>query len=142
MHKYTCIPKQLSLVLLFGMLSIAMNAQDCSPVGSWQNEQGSVLQIDSIDKGNRIYGVYKSSSGVDGRSFPLQGWYNKFGAPAQALSFSVHWGEYGSITSWTGYIEMREEQCQIYTLWHLIRPNTDFVWERIIVNSSTFSPVE
>ena len=49
-------------------------AQDCqSLLGTWQNELGSQLVIDSIATGGEISGEYRSSSGVDGKVFQLIG---------------------------------------------------------------------
>ncbi len=43
-------------------------------VGEWVNELGSTLKITNIDSSSgRISGIYKSSSGTSGKSFPLIG---------------------------------------------------------------------
>ena len=120
-------------------------AQDCSDLtGTWQNELGSQLVIESITPDSQIEGVYKSSSGVDGKTFALMGWvnnYQKQGESAVSIAFSVRWEGYASITSWTGSCAVDDEGPFIKTLWHLVRPDTEFEWERVIANSSTFRPV-
>ena len=107
--------------------------------GIWTNELGSQLVIDSVGESGDLYGEYRSSSGVDGKVFPLQGWINKkLESPSMAIAFNVHWGEYGSITSWTGYLDEDTQGYYIKTLWHLVRPTEKQPWERIISNASTF----
>ncbi len=56
-----------------------MMAQAQDPMGRWQNDLGSVLEITSVANDGTIRGKYASSSGVDGRTFPLQGWINGVG---------------------------------------------------------------
>jgi len=131
----------------FFALWVFMNMNLCGLAqigpGSWQNELGSVLQIDSISQEGRLYGVYKSSSGVDGRIFQMEGWVNSQpDIPTITISFTVRWAGYGSITSWAGYFDTDEDGTYMKTMWHLVRPNTTEPWERIITNSSTFRPLE
>ena len=126
------------LILIFQGYPIFSQANS-SLIGSWQNELGSVLVIDSIKKDHQIMGIYKSSTGVDGRIFPLQGWINRDDQSGRmAIAFTVRWEGYGSITSWTGYLDTDEEGTYIKTLWHLVRPQPELPWERIITNSSLF----
>ena len=54
----------------------------------------------------------------------------------------VRWDGYSSITSWTGSCATDDEGAYLKMLWHLVRPETDFVWERVIANSSVFRGVE
>ncbi len=117
---------QVRLVILFLVFQVQIQAQ--SIVGKWHNDHSSVLSIDSISIEGQIYGQYLSSTGVNDTAFPLTGWINKTAANDTlcALNFSVNWGEYGSITSWTGYYEKKEDVEQLYMMWHLVRPNTDF----------------
>lgn len=131
-------------VLLMILLPFqSMIAQNCDHLsGIWKNELGSVLAIDSIDHDRGIiHGEYRSSSGVDGKVFPLQGWIN-WGEKKQvpSISFTVRWTGYGSITSWSGYCDQDKMGPFIKTLWHLVRPDTEHSWERVISNSSVFRP--
>jgi len=115
-----------------------VSAQDLT--GSWINELGSVLVIDSIATDGSIQGVYKSSSGVDGKTFELTGAVNQGNTDVIAIAFRVRWEGYSSITSWTGFAHIDSEGPYIKTMWHLVRPDEKEPWERIITNSSTFRP--
>ena len=125
--------------LLFFLCSITTFLSGQELVGTWQNELGSELVIDSVSAAGTLYGEYRSSSGVDGKIFLMQGWTNRNpDSPSTAVALNVHWGEYGSITSWSGYLDHDDRGYFIKTLWHLVRPNEQQPWERIISNSSTF----
>ena len=129
------------LAILSCLLCFYVYGQDCSSLnGTWVNELGSALIIDSIAQDGKIIGKYASSTGVDGKVFPLDGWVNMNEEyPDEVnISFSVRWEGYGSITSWTGYCLDKEKGSEIKTLWHLVRSGKEFSWERIISNSSTF----
>jgi len=113
--------------------------------GEWLNPSGSVLVIENIDKTGSIKGYYLSSVGTDGQRFPLIGWANQKPYEAEkdntvAISFSVRWGEYGSITSWTGYCKNINGVPTINTSWHLIRPVTDESYEHILTGGYPFTP--
>jgi len=128
---------RLYLLLYFCTTAIFLSGQDL--VGTWQNELRSELVIDSVSARGILFGEYRSSSGVDGKIFPMQGWTNsKPDSPSIAVAFNVHWGDYGSITSWSGYLDQDNKGYYLKTLWHLIRPAEEQPWERIISNSSTF----
>jgi hypothetical protein len=136
-----------SLGLLMVLMVIPGIGQDCQHLeGLWSNDLESVLVIDSITADFQLLGEYRSSTGVDGRVFPLQGWVNQSlndeDDGVMAIAFSVRWEGYGSITSWTGYCDFDEEGTFIKTLWHLIRPGEDIPWERVLSNSSTFRPYQ
>lgn len=109
--------------------------------GEWVNELGSVLVIDSILSDGTIHGVYKSSTGVDGKVFQLSGTINQGDTDVIAIAFRVRWDGYSSITSWTGFMDSDAQGKYIKTLWHLVRPDEIEPWERIITNSSTFRPL-
>lgn len=134
--------KHLFIVFSFwSFTSSSLLGQSCSDMkGEWVNELGSALVIDDISEEGNIVGVYKSSTGVDGKTFNLQGYVNeKSDSPNEKnISFSVRWEGYGSITSWTGYCQSVNGKPQIKTMWHLVRSGKEFDWERIITNSSTF----
>ena len=108
--------------------------------GRWMNENGSVLEIDSVTSEGRLQGRYHSSTGVDGRVFDLQGWVNRQDEGVAAIAWTVRWTGYASITSWTGSCDVVDQSPRIKTLWHLVRPDQEFDWERIIANGSTFRP--
>jgi len=130
--------------LFFFLLAIGVYGQDCINMeGKWVNELGSVLVIDSISNNGGIIGKYASSTGVDGKIFPMAGWINRSaGHPGEVnISFTVRWKGYGSITSWTGYCHFDGEVSKITTIWNLVRSGKDYNWERIITNASTFVSV-
>ena len=113
-------------------------------VGEWVNELGSTLKITNIDSSSgRISGIYKSSSGTSGKSFPLIGWVNyQIPQPAAdnavVVCFSVHWGRYGSVTTWNGIYHPEKQNPMIKTQWLLVRSNSKFVWDHMLTGSSTF----
>lgn len=115
--------------------------QDCQNLnGTWVNELGSALVIDSIGDQGVIIGKYASSTGVDGKVFPMNGVINYKDELKSEVNvhFSVRWEGYGSITSWTGYCYTDEKGTFIKTIWNLVRSGQEFDWERIITNSSLF----
>jgi len=114
-------------------------------VGEWVNDLGSILKITNIDSSSgRISGIYKSSSGTSGKSFPLIGWVN-YQNPQPAtdnavvVCFSVHWGQHGSVTTWNGTYHFEEQNSMIKTQWLLVRSNSKFVWDHMLTGSSTFT---
>ena len=136
---------RIPIVIAIVFVANPMFSQSCASLtGAWQNELGSVLQIDEVLSDGKILGVYKSSTGVDGQTFALQGWVNsnEDHPDEKNLSFSVRWEGYGSITSWTGYCHHFENSDQIKTVWHLVRSGKEFDWERVITNSSIFKPLD
>ena len=129
----------LTSVLLF--MTFHLSGQDCNDLeGKWFNELGSVLVIDSIGDDGDIIGKYASSTGVDGKVFPLLGWVNSSDDNPEEVNvgFTVRWKGYGSITSWTGYCYSDNGVPKIKTIWNLVRSGKEFNWERVITNSSTF----
>ncbi len=118
-----------------------LSGQNCQDLeGRWVNELGSVLVIDTVANDGQIIGKYASSTGVDGKIFPLQGWINASADhPTEInVAFTVRWEGYGSLTSWTGYCLEDEDSSSIKTIWNLVRSGKEFPWERILTNSSTF----
>lgn len=113
-------------------------------VGEWVNDLGSTLKITNIDPfSGKISGIYKSSSGTSGKSFPLIGWVN-YQNPQPAddnavvVCFSVHWGQHGSVTTWNGTYHPEKHNPMIKTQWLLVRSNSKFVWDHTLTGSSTF----
>ncbi len=125
----------------------------CSnPVGDWQNQikpKPSTLTISSVDwKTGTLSGSYLSPSGTSGQGVPLVGWVNKAASPPSnmdvgiAMAFSVQWGAYETITSWTGYCRNDPETGTptIVTMWHLAMPVASFEWGHILAGSDRFTP--
>jgi len=139
-----------TLILILSLMMGNVIAQDSGKEeiidlqGAWENELGSVFHIDSIATSGEIHGRYASSTGVDGKVFPMQGFinYTEENPTEINVSFTVRWEGYGSITSWTGYVYKLEGKEKIKTMWHLVRSGKEYDWERIITNSSTFTKLE
>lgn len=132
---------KMAFVGLMLLIAYSISAQDCqNPEGTWVNELGSALIIEKISDEGEIIGRYASSTGVDGKVFPLIGFVNVNAEyPDEVnISWSVRWKGYGSITSWTGYCIDDERQPKIKTIWNLVRSGKEYDWERIITNSSVF----
>ena len=138
----------LALATLGGVGAIASEpaatANCTSPVGEWQNEFGSVFEIQAIDSGtNAITGRYMLRALPD-QWFPAHGWVNS-GTGSQhtvpkVISFAVHWGAAGSITSWIGSCDDRSGTPKISTLLHMARPSSPNPWDHIATSAETFSP--
>lgn len=140
-----------SLILAMGLSICTTGAYAASPTceklkGEWINELGSTLSIDKINSSNgSIAGTYQSPSGTEGKKHELVGWTNTAKAVpsennATVVSFSVNWGKYGSVTSWSGTCSVKSGVPTIKTIWNLARSNSDFEWDHIITNSDTFIP--
>lgn len=136
------------LFFILVLTSSLSEGQTCENLkGSWKNQQGSTLEINSFDDNTgEIRGKYRSDSGTDGNFFPLIGWVNSRKPEVEkdhaiAISFSVRWGEIGSITSWSGTCKQDESgNPEIKTIWNLVRPVTDYEWDHILTNTATFKP--
>jgi len=118
-----------------------------SLVGKWENQLGSTLSIEKIDEETgQITGKYSSPSGTAGEEFPLMGWVNespkmegKDNVPV--IEFSVRWGKYRSITSWTGYCDEDNGKRTLVMQWHLVRPNSGNRWDHVLTGQDRFTPV-
>ena len=141
---------RLRICLLLAAAAIATNARaagNCSNlVGDWKNELGSTLSVTSVNAATgAIAGTYSSPSGTSGQKFALVGWTNSAAAQpgkdnATAVAFSVRWGNYGSITSWTGTCKEVNGVATIHTLWHLAASLSNFSWDHINSNTDVFTP--
>lgn len=81
------------------------SAQSPSVTGTWANDHGSVLVIQSIGANGTVTGTYANNAAgykCAGVAFPLVGWMD-----GQRISYTVLWKnasvDCNSITSWTGY---------------------------------------
>lgn len=115
-----------------------LTAQSCSDlVGLWQNEHGSILEITAVTSEKVVKGRYLSHEGTEPRTFPLLGWVQKKNLK-RPISFTVHWEENGTLTSWTGYCNASDTT--IYTMWYLINPYTEYDYQHWSSNASQFTP--
>lgn len=83
--------------------------------GRWKNAIGSVMEIKQ--DGDLLKGKYSTGKGKapENKLFPLTGFIN-----GDLIGFTVNFGEYGTITSWTGYIENKKAEMRIITNWIMI----------------------
>ena len=126
-----------AFMLLF--ISTVIHSQNCSnPMGEWRNQNGSVLTIDSITQSGLIIGKYRSHEGTEGQAFPVTGWWSIQDTIKQktAVSVTVYWKPYQTITSWTGYCQSDENS--IHTLWHHIDTDTRFDFQEWSTQASVF----
>lgn len=137
----------LVLIVLFN--KAFANQPTCENMkGQWHNQLQSTLTISKIDtKTGEISGTYRSPSGGGSEDYPLIGWVNnvqgrdwKGWNEVPVIAFSVRWGKIGSITSWTGYCEEIQGVSNMITLWHLVKPFTQYRWDHILTNSDIFTP--
>jgi hypothetical protein len=112
----------------------------------WKNALGSTMEITQVDiASGQIRGTYRSPSGTGGQGFPLIGWINH-AAPVPGkdnvvvISFSVRWGQYGSVTAWNGFYKLIDNKPTIVGQWLLVRSNSDFVWDHTLTGLDTFHP--
>ena len=127
------------------MASEPSAAVDCAhPVGEWENEFGSVLEIQAVDSSTgSLTGRYMLAA-APGQWFPAHGWVNsgtgsKHTVP-KVISFAVHWGSAGSITSWIGSCDDKSGKPRISTILHIARPSSPNPWDHIAAGAETFSP--
>lgn len=139
MKKIAC----LTLMFWIALLSFHLQAQEL--LGAWQNQLGSTLVLTEVDdETGFIKGHYTSPVGTDGEAYPLVGWINS--KPPEdgkhqvkvVITFSVRWGEYGSVTSWAGTYEERDGIPTITTMWLLARPTADASYSHIMNGSDVF----
>jgi len=134
------------LAALFNGLASAAGPTCSNFQGEWKNELGSTMSISNMNPTTgALAGTYQSPSGTSGQKFPLAGWTNKAAAQSgkdnvSVIAFSVQWGAYGSITSWTGSCKEERGVPTIRTLWHLASSNSQFAWDHITSNSDIFTP--
>ena len=94
----------LSLAAL-GLVPQQAVAQSASVTGTWANDHGSVLVIQSVGADGSVAGTYANNAPdykCGGIAFPIVGWMD-----GPRISYTVRWKNAGvdcaSITSWTGY---------------------------------------
>lgn len=113
--------------------------------GLWVSDRGSTLEIDDIDEeSGEISAWFRSSTGTDGKAFPVVGFLNlaerfpgaeSFGHP---ISFAVSWGPFGSISSWNGLVRQEKTQTTIDTQWLYVRGSTQFDWDHTLTGNDLF----
>jgi Avidin family len=115
-----------------------VNAQAFDLVGTWVNELGSTMKVDSVKNGV-ISGSYKSKVSQNGASVggSLTGMLT-----GDTIGFCVNWSpKFDSVTSWSGKILSTQTGTPfIYTLWQLsqgVDAPEDW-WQSFLAGSDTF----
>jgi hypothetical protein len=145
----------LAVALLSGCVTIEAKPPTCAqPVGKWNDELKSVIEIKTYDTATgAISGQYISRSGAG--SGPIVGWVDSAPAESSApgkrgkgdhanvFTLAVRWDNRGSVTVWTGtcVVNAQSGLAQIFTLWHTARPNTAAEWDHIVTGSEVLVPV-
>lgn len=133
------------LIITAIMYLAAGRATSQSLIGSWKNQLGSTLHIETVnDSTGLVTGYYTSPEGTSGERCNMQGWINSSSTrdgqhQVTPITFSVRWGEYGSVTAWSGYYELRNGEPAIFTVWHLVRSSVEFSYEHVIAGSDIFT---
>jgi hypothetical protein len=114
-------------------------------VGTWQNERGSQLVIDTVDADGHFHGAFRSGVGnVDpSAAFRVSGIAN-----GDVIGFSVAFGGAGSVASWSGQLTRAEDEGgapedRLVTTWHLARDVADVdeaaqLWAATLTGSDVF----
>lgn len=100
-----CSILALSMVAAFSPAAQPAVAQTPPVTGTWANDHGSVLVINSVGPDGSIAGTYANNAPdykCGGVAFPIVGWMD-----GPRISYTVRWKnasvDCASITSWTGY---------------------------------------
>ncbi len=95
----------------------------------YQNAAGSRMELIFSDTGG-LSGTYVSALGcAKDTPAPLIGWSN-----GKAITFTVNFGDCGSITSWAGHVN---DDGTIDTIWTLSRGETS-EWNTLLTGSAHF----
>ena len=157
MNERISLSAVLGVALLSACASIEAKPPTCTqPVGKWQDQLQSVLEIKTYDTSTgAISGRYISHSGAG--SWPMVGWINS--APvgsrdsckgckvdhAEVITFTVRWtNPNNSVTAWTGTCAVNSQSGreQIFASWHTTRPNSEFEWDHTRTGAEPFVPIE
>lgn len=109
------------------------------PSGKWFNQHGSEMEIEAGRDGC-LSGWFRSGVGCaePEERFPLVGFVS-----GGLVTFSVDFGKYDSLTSWTGHAGIEDGRQTILALWHMsvVVPgpeHPDRLWEGVWSGADTF----
>lgn len=112
-------------------------------VGRWRNQHGSELNIEQVQNG-KIRGTFKTGVGAHepDEEYELTGFVS-----GPLITFSVNFGKFNSLTSWTGQHARPNGEDKIETMWHLARilpekSEKDCLWAGIWTGADTFERSE
>ncbi|MGF6189312.1 avidin/streptavidin family protein [Serratia sp. 2723] len=107
--------------------------------GKWRNELNSEMEL-KINANGAVSGKYKTGVGAPGKTeeFELTGFTS-----GDLLSFTVNFGNYGSLTSWAGQLTTEGGVEVIKTMWLLARNIKDAdepesIWGAILTGYDNF----
>ncbi len=107
--------------------------------GVWRNELASEMDL-QVDAAGMVAGVYRTGVGspTPAEEFDLTGF-----ASGDLLSFTVNFGQYGSLTSWCGQHTLIGGGERIKTMWLLARNVSDpdepaNLWGAVLTGADTF----
>lgn len=140
------IPVSLALAVLPGIQS---HAADCERLtGAWTNAGDGtptliITDVEAIS--GHLQGQFTSPSGTAGEAFALSGWVamsdeRKADDVVPALTFSVLFTPYGSVSAWSGTCRNIDGVPTIETIWHLTRSHADYDWSHQLTGTDVFVP--
>ena len=107
--------------------------------GKWRNELHSEMDL-VVDTAGSVTGTYRTGVGSPSpvEEFDLVGF-----ASADLLSFTVNFGQYGSLTSWAGQHTVQGGAERIKTMWLLAKNVEDAnepasLWGAVLTGADTF----
>jgi hypothetical protein len=105
----------------------AGRAPSATLIGTWVNERGSQLVVDTVDADGHFHGAFRSGVGnVDpSAAFRASGIAN-----GDVVGFSVSFGGAGSVATWSGQLTRADDEGgapedRLVTTWHLARDVAD-----------------
>ena len=123
----------------------AARAPAAALVGTWSNDRGSQLVIDTVDADGHFHGAFRSGVGnVDpSAAFRVSGIAN-----GDVVGFSVAFGAAGSVATWSGQLTRAKDEGgapedRLVTTWHLARDVADAdeaaqLWAATLTGSDVF----
>lgn len=119
--------------------------------GVWQNEFGSLMNIEAVDASSGIFsGIYSSSTGATGK-YIFVGMTDVNPDPSvnsQTLSFSISWRDIGGdptdahwMSAFSGQLQIINGE-KVITTTYLLQQDTDPSnnWGSTIIDKSTYVP--
>lgn len=114
----------------------------CNFFGRWRNQHGSEMNLTEFEDG-KIHGTFKTGVGAHepGEVHELTGF-----VAGGLISFTVNFGKYNTLTSWTGQHNQHDGRDHIETMWHLARTipengRHDRLWSGVWTGSDIFSRI-
>lgn len=107
--------------------------------GTWHNQHGSEMHL-VVEENGETFGTFKTGVGAhkQNEEFNLAGFISQ-----NLIGFTVNFGKYCSMTSWTGQHTVEDGVEKIYTMWHLARAmpeteNPQGLWTGVLSGADVF----